>query len=165
MFCVPPLVYLWDPGEVDPPAVSQPRKFQFFSTFVISAFLSNYRSRRASPHYYGIITSYKSVLHGIQSPTRFHQQQQHQHRPQTFVLETTSMFLGPLQNYVTRSVSMAADKSWSGRLSEFSAPDNQCFTIIHVLARLRQDSITCRITRHRLLHLCLASAWHRIYKG
>src|ERR1700677_4490297 len=28
MVCVPPLVYLWDPREVDPPAVSRPRKFE-----------------------------------------------------------------------------------------------------------------------------------------
>jgi hypothetical protein len=55
---VPPLVYLWDPGEVDPPAVRRPRKIlrNLRNLDIVVAF----SSRRASPHYYGIITSYKS---------------------------------------------------------------------------------------------------------
>jgi hypothetical protein len=32
MPCVPPLVYLlWDPGQLDPPARSRPRKSQIFN--------------------------------------------------------------------------------------------------------------------------------------
>jgi hypothetical protein len=60
--CVPPLVYLWDPGEVDPPAVSQPRKN--FRNLRNPDIVVTFSSRRASPHYLGIISCYKSVLHG-----------------------------------------------------------------------------------------------------
>ena len=60
-----PLVYLWDPGEVDPPALRRPRKFQILRNLRNLDIVVAFSSRRASPHYYGIITSYKSVLHGI----------------------------------------------------------------------------------------------------
>ena len=76
MSCVPPLVYLWDPGEVDPPAVAGLENFILRNLRNLDIVVT-FSSRLASPHYYGIITSYKSVLHGIQSPTRFYQQQQH----------------------------------------------------------------------------------------
>jgi hypothetical protein len=37
----PPLIYLWDPGEVDPPASSLPRNSQIFKFSLISTFLSH----------------------------------------------------------------------------------------------------------------------------
>jgi hypothetical protein len=65
----------------DPPAVSRPRKN---SNFRYSRHCcQSYHSRRASPHYYGIITSYKSSTASI--PTPWFHQQQHQHRPQIFI--------------------------------------------------------------------------------
>src|ERR1700677_2729477 len=63
-----PLVHLWDPGEVDPPARSRPRKspnFQIFSNLDILV---------------------KSI------PTTCSTNNNNQHRPQTYVLELTSKF-------------------------------------------------------------------------
>jgi len=68
--------------EMDPPAGSRPRKISKFRS--LRHCCQSYHSRHASPHYYGIITSYKSVLHGIPPQSMFHQQQ-HQHRPQIFI--------------------------------------------------------------------------------
>jgi hypothetical protein len=49
--------YLWDPGEVDPPASSRPREKIKFPNLLKLIILA------ASSHYYGIIQL--QVLHGI----------------------------------------------------------------------------------------------------
>jgi hypothetical protein len=89
--CVPPLVYLWDPGEVDPPASSRPqRKFSNFQIFSNLPF---------SPHLIALLRH-----NPVTSPPR-HLSQLHrstnnfQHRPQIFVvLElTTKVPRSPVQ--------------------------------------------------------------------
>jgi hypothetical protein len=92
MPCVPPLAYLWDPGEVDPPASSRPRKITKFSIF------STYHSRHASSHYYGIIQL--QVLHGI--------------HPNSNVLPTTPAMSSDLYSRTHVKVLWSlAQRSWS----------------------------------------------------
>jgi hypothetical protein len=77
-----PLVYHWEPGEVDPPASSQPRisNFRNFST---------YRSRLLTTLLrHNLVTSPSRRSSQLQCSTK-----QHQQRPQTYVLELTSNFL------------------------------------------------------------------------
>ena len=93
MPCVPPLVYLlWDPGQLDPPARSRPRKSQNFKS------PQTYRSCHASSHYYGIIQL--QVLHGI--------------HPNSNVLPTTPAMSSDLYSRTHVKVLWSlAQRSWS----------------------------------------------------
>jgi hypothetical protein len=83
--CLPS--YLWDPGDVDPPAVRRPRKFQILHNlrnlgiFVKLSFSPCLTALLRHNHKLQVPPPWHSVPNA-----RFHQQQQQRHRPQIFPL-------------------------------------------------------------------------------